>query len=342
MLTVYTDAHRLHAGRAELYNGTITPCFEKPERADMVLARVRDSALGEVRAPKDHGLAPVLAVHDEGYVRFWETAWQRWSEGGRDWDALPKMWQVRRLRATIPDHVEGQLCYYSMDAGTPLTAGTWQAITGAANVAVTAADHLLSGAKSAFALTRPPGHHAARDYCGGYCYFNNAAIAAERLRAGGARRVALLDVDYHHGNGTQDIFYQRDDVLFLSIHGDPRTEYPFFLGHADETGEGAGLGYNANFPLAAGSSVDAWFAALDAACKRIAAYGADALVISLGVDTYEGDPISRFSLAHDDFLRIGQRLARLGLPTQFCFEGGYAVEPIGVNAVNVLQGFELE
>ncbi|MGL6070149.1 histone deacetylase family protein [Craterilacuibacter sp.] len=340
MLTVYTDDHRLHQGRAELYNGTLTPSFEKPSRADMVLERVIATALGEVLPPQVHGLDPILKVHDEGYVRFWEDAWQRWSASGRDWDALPKMWQVRRLRSKIPEHVEGQLCYYSMDAGTPLTAGTWPAITGAANVALTAADRLLAGDKAVFALTRPPGHHAARDYCGGYCYFNNAAIAAQRLRDGGARRVAVLDVDYHHGNGTQDIFYQRADVLFLSIHGDPRSEYPFFLGFADEEGEGEGLGYNVNYPLSAGTDAPTWFAALDAACARIAAYAPDALVISLGVDTYEGDPISRFALQHDDFTRMGARLSRLGIPTQFCFEGGYAVEPIGINAVNVLAGFE--
>ncbi|MCP9758598.1 histone deacetylase family protein [Aquitalea sp. S1-19] len=340
MRTVYTDDHHLHQGRAELYNGTLTASFEKPSRADMVLAQVRAQTLGEVLAPKPHGLEPVLKVHDEGYVRFWESAWQRWSATGRDWDALPKMWQVRRLRERIPEHVEGQLCYYSMDAGTPLTAGTWPAITAAANVAVTAADCLLAGEKSVFALTRPPGHHAAYDYCGGYCYFNNAAIAAQRLLDGGVRKLAVLDVDYHHGNGTQDIFYRRSDVLFLSIHGDPRTEYPFFLGFADEEGEGDGLGFNANYPLAAGTDVAGWFAALEAACTRIQAYGAEALVVSLGVDTYEGDPISRFALKHEDFIRLGARLARLGLPTQFCFEGGYAVEAIGINAVNVLTGFE--
>jgi acetoin utilization deacetylase AcuC-like enzyme len=152
--------------------------------------------------------------------------------------------------------------------------------------------------------------------------------------------VAVLDVDYHHGNGTQSIFYDRADVLFVSIHGDPRTEYPFYLGHADETGEGAGAGCNLNLPLAAGSSVQAWFGALEQACARISAYGAEALVVSLGLDTFEGDPISRFALASADFLRLGQRLARLGLPTVFVLEGGYAAAELGTNAVNVLEGFE--
>ena len=175
---------------------------------------------------------------------------------------------------------------------------------------------------------------------GGYCFLNNAAVAAQTLRDQGAARVAVLDVDYHHGNGTQSIFYDRADVLFVSIHGDPRTEYPFYLGHADETGEGAGVGFNCNLPLAAGSSVVAWFDALEHACAGIAADGVDALVVSLGLDTYEGDPISRFALASSDFLRLGERLARLGMPTVFVLEGGYAAAELGTNAVNVLDGFE--
>ncbi|POZ61758.1 histone deacetylase family protein [Chromobacterium alticapitis] len=368
MLTIYSDSHRLQNGRSELIDGTLKPCFENPSRADMVLAAVRRRGLGDVVHPRSHGAAPILRVHDQDYVRFLETAWQCWTELGRDCDALPKMWQIRRLREAIPEHVEGQLCYYSMDCGTPITAGTWQAATGAADVALSGAERLIGGERAVFALTRPPGHHAARDYCGGYCFFNNAAIAAQALRDHGLRRVAVLDVDYHHGNGTQDIFYNRSDVLFLSIHGDPRTEYPFFLGFADEKGEGEGLGYNFNFPLAAGSCVSTWFFALDCALEQIARFGAEALaagscvstwffaldcaleqiarfgaealVVSLGVDTFRGDPISRFQLDTPDFLTQGERLAGLKLPTLFCLEGGYAVGPIGDNVANVLAGFE--
>ncbi len=175
---------------------------------------------------------------------------------------------------------------------------------------------------------------------GGYCFLNNAAIATQAFLDQGARRVAILDVDYHHGNGTQDIFYRRDDVLFASIHGDPRVEYPYFLGYADERGEGAGEGCNHNYPLAHGSGWDLWSAALDDACVQIAGYAPDALVISLGVDTYKEDPISQFRLDSPDYLRMGERIARLGLPTLFIMEGGYAVEAIGINAVNVLQGYE--
>jgi acetoin utilization deacetylase AcuC-like enzyme len=168
---------------------------------------------------------------------------------------------------------------------------------------------------------------------------NNAALAAQHLRDSGVARVAVLDVDYHHGNGTQSIFYDRADVFFASLHGDPRTEYPFFLGHADEIGVGAGLGCNLNIPLARGTGFEVWFAALEQALAAITRFGAQALVVSLGMDTFAGDPISGFTLTSDDYLRVGERLAQAGLPTVLVFEGGYAVAEVGINAVNVLQAF---
>jgi acetoin utilization deacetylase AcuC-like enzyme len=208
------------------------------------------------------------------------------------------------------------------------------------NVALTGQAELAKGARGVFSLCRPPGHHAAADYMGGYCYLNNAAIAAQAMLDQGASRVAILDVDYHHGNGTQDIFYDRADVLFTSIHGDPRFEYPFFLGYADEKGEGVGRGFNFNYPLAAGSDWSAWGLALAAACRQIAAYAPDALIVSLGVDTFKEDPISQFKLDSPDYLRMGEVIGALGLQTLFVMEGGYAVEEIGINAINVLQGFD--
>src|SRR5690606_11300047 len=249
-------------------------------------------------------------------------------------------WPARTLRRMIPNDLHGQLGYYSFDGGAPITAGTWQAAYSAAQVALSAQQEIVNGARSAFALCRPPGHHAAGDVMGGYCYLNNAAIAAQAFLDQGRKKVAILDVDYHHGNGTQDIFYQRSDVLFASIHGDPAEEFPFFLGYADELGEGAGEGYNFNYPLPMGSAWGTWSAALEQACQRIAEYGAEVLVVSLGVDTYMEDPISQFKLDSPDYLAMGRRIAALGLPTLFVMEGGYAVEAIGINAVNVLEGFE--
>jgi len=175
---------------------------------------------------------------------------------------------------------------------------------------------------------------------GGYCFLNHAAVAAQALRISGAERVAILDVDYHHGNGTQSLFYRRSDVLFVSLHGDPRTEYPFYLGAADETGEGPGQGFNLNLPLPAGTGGGAWLAALETACARVAHHRASALIVSLGLDTRAGDPISKFTLARDDFARMGARLARLSLPTIFVLEGGYATADLGAHACDVLDAFE--
>lgn len=341
MLTIYSDRHRLHHGTAELIDGQMMPCFEKPQRAEMVLARVREVGLGEVMEPRVFGLDPVRRVHDAGFVDFLATAWADWAAQGRSNDALPLVWPVPGLRHDrVPENIDGRLGFYSMDAGVPITAGTWSAVQSSADTALTAAQAVAGGTLGAFALCRPPGHHAGAASMGGYCYLNNAAIAAQYLLDRGGSRVAVLDVDYHHGNGTQSIFYSRDDVLFVSLHADPRVEYPYFLGHADERGAGAGAGHNLNYPLPFGTAWDAWGAALDDACAQVAAHGPDAVVVSLGVDTYGGDPISKFRLVADDFSRIGERIAALRRPTLFVMEGGYAVDDIGVNTVNVLTGFE--
>ena len=340
MKTVYSEKHRLHHAKFELIDGKMKPAVEMPSRAETVLERVEAVGLGPVIAPEAHGRDPIVKIHAPNYVDFLERAWGLWTETGRDYDALPLSWPVQGLRRVEPDHIDGKLGYYSFDAGSPITAGTWEAATSAVDVALTGVDLVQGGARAAFALCRPPGHHAAADFYGGYCFLNNAAIAAQSFIDAGARRVAVLDVDYHHGNGTQAIFYDRPDVFFASIHADPRQEYPFFLGHAEETGAGAGAGCNANYPLPWGSGFDAWGAALDDACKKIAAFAPQALVISLGVDTFEKDPISHFKLKIEDYPKIGAAIAALGLPTLFVMEGGYAVAEIGINAVNVLTGFE--
>jgi acetoin utilization deacetylase AcuC-like enzyme len=340
VLTIYSDLHHSHHGHAELHDGQLVPCFEMPRRAEMILARVREVGLGAVREPDRFGEAPLRRVHDDGYVSFLAGAWHEWRALGRTHDALPLVWPVRSMRGDrIPDDIDGKLGFYSLDAGVPITAGTWSAALAAADVAVTGARVLVEGERAAFALCRPPGHHAATAAMGGYCYLNNAAIAAQYLIDQGCGRIAILDVDYHHGNGTQQIFYRRSDVLFASVHADPRVEYPYFLGYADERGEGEGEGYTHNYPLPHGIGWDAYGPALDEACRNVAAFTPDVLVVSLGVDTYEHDPISQFRLRTDDFTRIGARIADVACPTLFVMEGGYAVEALGVNAVNVLTGF---
>jgi acetoin utilization deacetylase AcuC-like enzyme len=344
VLTFYNEHHAQHRGRFEIFRGEMVPCFEKPERADMVVAELARRGLGQIVTPHGVPLVSLERIHSPRYLTFLRNAWSEWlalDAANADKDAFPAVWPIRTLRDDIePENFCARMGLYSMDSGTPLTAGTWTAAKTGADCAVNAAHALRLGERGSFALTRPPGHHAGADFFGGYCFLNNAALAAQHLLDDGMRRVAILDIDYHHGNGTQSIFYKRDDVLFVSLHADPRHEYPFYLGHADETGEGAGLGCNMNLPLAPGSTQAQWFAALETACIKLASFKPEALVVSLGVDTFAGDPLSKFALHSADYLRIGERIACLGLPTVFVFEGGYAVAEIGVNVVNVLEGFE--
>ncbi len=340
METIFNTQHALHHSPGELVGDGYVPAFEKPERAELILARVKEVGLGKVSAPIEHDLADVLRIHDAGMVELLRTAAAEWAALGRTGPIAPFTWATRGMREDrIPRSLNGRLSYYCFDAGTPLTATSWEAIKASADTALTAAGRLIGGAGSAFALCRPPGHHAGSDHYGGYCFLNNAAIAAQKLRDNGAGRVAILDVDYHHGNGTQQIFYHRDDVLVVNLHGDPDSEYPFRLGYADEPGAGAGEGFNLNLPLPPGTAWAGYEAALRQGIARIAAFAPDALVVSLGVDTYKGDPISHFKLDHDDYLRLGGIVKTLNKPTLFVMEGGYAVAEIGINAVNVLSGF---
>jgi len=344
-MLIYTNPEQArHAGRLEMYRGRLVPCHESPARMQQVLNELSRRPLGELRNPSPVPRATLERVHAPRYLDFLETAWAQWialDPANAQMDALPSVWPVRGFRADAePLNFTGRLGLYSFDAGSPLTAGTWAAALGGAACAAAAARAVApdGGSRTAFALTRPPGHHAGPDFLGGYCFLNNAAIAAQTLRDSGVACVAVLDLDYHHGNGTQTIFEERADVLTVSIHGDPRTEYPFYLGHADERGRGAGEGCNLNLPLPRGASFAAWHAALVQALQRIADFGAQALVVALGVDTYEGDPIAGFGLASGHYLQVGREIAGLGLPTALTMEGGYAVEAMGVNVVNVLEG----
>jgi acetoin utilization deacetylase AcuC-like enzyme len=343
MIVLFSPEHERHAPAHEFFRGERVPCFETPVRAEIVRSELL--ARGhEFRAPNADCAALLARVHSGRYLAFLEHAWGEWlarDPANAGMQPFPSVWPIRTLRSDIePTDFIARLGLYSFDNGTPLSAGTWVAAKAAADAAASAAGLLGRGQRGVFCATRPPGHHAGADFMGGYCFLNNAAIAVEALREHGCARVAVLDVDYHHGNGTQAIFYDRADVLFVSIHGDPRTEYPFYSGHADETGAGDGLGFNRNLPLPAGAEADAWFAALDSACSTVERFGADALVVSLGLDTYVGDPISRFRLRAGDFHRLGAKLARMLLPACFVLEGGYAAVELGINAANVIDAFD--
>ena len=343
MKTVYSPLHHAHSGYFEFCNGAFVPGFEKPVRAEFIRSRIEEVGLGPILAPVAHGIGPAQGVHTADYLAFLADAWNLWTAMDRHTPALPMVWPIPGLRADKPPKsIDGLLGFYSLDTGAPIVAGTYPAVVASLESAITAADLVRAGERAAFALCRPPGHHAGSRFMGGYCYVNNAAAAAQHFRDNGAARVAILDVDYHHGNGTQEIFYSRADVMVVNLHGDPMTEYPFLLGHADEHGSGPGEGFNVNYPMPHGTDYAVWGAALDDACRKVAAYKPDVVVVSLGVDTFEKDPISHFLLKTPDYPKIGRRIAELGLPTLFVMEGGYAVAEIAVNAVGVLTGFEGE
>ncbi len=346
MKTVHSPDHLKRNARTELHLGTFVEPFECPERVAHILAALQADGFPAPALPIDHGLDPVLRVHDAGYVEFLKGFWPEWKAlfpaGVTPNDAVPTIFPGRNMRTDrIPDDVEGRLGHYAFATETSLTETTFEAALSGANAAVTAIDLILTGDRAAFALTRPPGHHAAHDEFGGYCFFNNAAIAAQRALDAGAERVAILDIDFHHGNGTQSLFYERADVLVVNLHGHPAWAFPHFLGYGDERGTGDGLGTTSNYPMDKGTTFAVWGATLAQAIEDdVLKFRPDVLIVSLGVDTYEGDPISQFKLHSEDFIQTGAMLAAAGLPTLFVMEGGYAVADIGRNVVNVLAGFE--
>ena len=339
MKVVFSEEHRKHFPQGELSGGELVTPFERPSRMEYILRELKARKLDDMMAPHKLDMKPLRCVHDKGFIGFLKTAWDEWTAAGFRGEIIPTGFPMRRMQLRVPRHIDGKAGYYALATETAITAGTWEAACASASVAQTAQRLVAGGAGSAFALCRPPGHHAASDMYGGYCFFNNAAMAAQMFIDQGAARVAILDVDFHHGNGTQDIFYDRDDVLFVSLHGRPEDAFPYFLGYADETGKGKGEGCNVNYPMAPGTPYGVWGKALDRACRKIRNYGPDALVVSLGVDTFKEDPISFFKLESTDFFTYGARIARLKLPSLFVMEGGYAIEAIGINTVNVLQGY---
>lgn len=340
MQTFFSEDHRLHFPQAELSGGEFVTPYERPSRVEHVLSRLKERGFPGVTDPGPVDMIAVQRLLDPGFLSFLKTAWDDWKAEGYGGEVITTAMPTRHQRQDrIPRCIDGRVGYYCHASETAITGGTWRAALSSMASAQAAQRAVAAGAEAAFALCRPPGHHATADQFGGYCFLNNAAVVADMFVAQGARRVAILDIDFHHGNGTQQIFYGRSDVLFASLHGDPLDMYPYYTGFADETGSGAGEGSTFNYPMAPGTPYDPWAEALDHAIARIKAWGAEALVVSLGVDAYKDDPISFFKLDSPDFTDCGERLGRMGLPTVFCMEGGYAIEQVGVNTVNVLEGF---
>ena len=334
-MRMFFDARQLaHAPRLELHNGAFVPHADVPLRAESVVA-----ALPGLETPADHGEAPILAVHDADYVRFLKEGARLWTEAGRPGEAIGYIFPVVGRRPLRLSRIDALLGQYSFDSATPLTPDAWDASYWSAQGALSALDAVLGGDRAAFALGRPPGHHAGRDYLGGYCYLNYAAVAAQAARDAGVARVAILDIDYHHGNGTQDIFWERGDVFYASIHADPATDYPFYWGHADERGEGEGRGATLNLPLARGADLGVFRAAQAQALDAIAAFDPGLIVVSFGADTFIGDPISSFRLETPDYAALGADIAARGWPGVIVMEGGYAGEALGRNVASFLSGF---
>ncbi len=339
MKIFYSDDHKLHAPKQELHRGQMISPHEGAHRMELLINGMKRAGFTDFNAPDTYDLARLLGVHSPAYIEFLQTAYGRWKAAGYAGGVLPMSYPHRPRRGAPPKDIDGAAGYFCTSSDTVITQTSWECMQAIANCALSAADHVSAAGGASFTLTRPPGHHAGADYMAGYCLINFTAIAAQALRDKGAQRVAILDVDFHHGNGTQDIFYGRDDVFFASIHGDPNYQFPYFWGHRDETGEGLGEGYNMNYPLPPGTPYEKWKEALLAACQHIQKFGADAVVVSLGVDTYEHDPISTFKLKTPDYLDMGASTAKLGLPSVFIMEGGYGVAEIGDNTANVLLGF---
>jgi len=334
MRSFFDPRQLAHAPAQELHNGGFTAYAESPSRAEAIRA-----AMPGLELPTDHGEAAIRAVHDGGYLDFLRSAPGDWAAAGRPGDVMGYVWPVVGRRPLNLSRIDAQIGRYSFDAATPLTADTWGSAYWSVQSALSALAAVQAGERAAFALCRPPGHHAGRDYLGGYCYLNAAAIVAQAARHAGRKRVAILDIDYHHGNGTQDIFWERGDVFFASLHADPATDYPFYWGHADEVGEGDGRGATLNLPLPQGTTIDPFRRGVGQALEAIARFGPELLVVSFGADTFEGDPISHLKLRTGDYALLGRDIAASGWPTMVVMEGGYAVDALGTNVAGFLGGF---
>ncbi|MBR9864714.1 MAG: histone deacetylase family protein [Rhodobacteraceae bacterium] len=338
MKAFFDDRQWNHDPKHFMASGALQPNPEQPARIEMLRSGA-DAAGCRFEPPQDAGLGPIAAIHSPEYLTFLQNIYKRWQYiDGAGAEVIPNIHPANRTDS-YPRSAVGQAGYHQADTACPIAEGTWEAAYWSAQSAISGADSLIDGGHSAYVLSRPPGHHAFGDLAGGFCFLNNSAIAAERLRAKGLRP-AILDVDVHHGNGTQGIFYNRDDVLTVSIHADPERFYPFFWGHAHERGAGAGLGYNLNLPLARGTNDADFLKSLDSALARVRAFGADAVVIALGLDAFIDDPFKGLAVTTEGFGRIGAAIAGLKLPTLLVQEGGYLCDELGENLTSVLNGFQ--
>jgi len=340
MHTFYYPGHVRHDPTQYLHpDGPEPPLLlDDPQRGELIRQAIEDAGLGQVTAPGDFGSEPIGVVHEYGMINLLQDGHERLSTQSDEKVALPDtfMFNVRPLHKTRS--IRGQLGYYCFDRSSPLLEHTWESAYWSVQTAVSGAALVAAGGeKIAYALCRPPGHHAGPNSYGGRSYLNNAAIAANWLVQQG-HRVAILDIDFHHGNGTQAVFYGRSDVLVCSIHTDPFYDYPYFWGFADEFGIGSGLNYNYNFPLPRGTQESTYLETLTAALIKIRLYVPDALIVSLGTNIAENDPGGSFRLQTNSFTRIGHQLAETGIPMIIVQEGGYLLSSLGQQVVAFFNG----
>ncbi|MFP6770971.1 MAG: histone deacetylase family protein [Alphaproteobacteria bacterium] len=338
MQVVFSPAHEGHDPEHFISAGRPAPSPECPARAHRLFDAVKGAGY-EILPPQDHGLDAIAAIHPADYLDFLQNGLAAWQQLPNPGPAMMANMHPGRHMTGRPEAIVGQAGYYMADTACPILPGTWAAALSSAQVALTAADLVLNGAKTAYALCRPPGHHAYGDQAGGFCFLNNVAIAAQHMR-GHCASVAILDVDVHHGNGTQGVFYDRADVLFCSLHGDPSGFYPYYAGYANEWGKGVGEGFNLNLPLPPGTGDDAFMQALDKALLAISDFAPDYLLVSLGLDAQENDPLGILSITTNGFGRMGATIGALNLPGPIIQEGGYLCDEMAGNLLAFLDGFQ--
>ena len=338
MHVYHSPASASHDPKTFYRRGNTIPHPENAERYRILRNAIAESGM-TLHEAGDAGIEPLRVVHPAEYLQFLAEAWERRAEIDSRLQELLTTQFARPQMQRKPGSLLGQLGYYTADTSTPIRAGTWDAVYGSAQCALSAAD---AAAKNgyAYALCRPPGHHAFAASAGGFCYVNNTAVAAQRLAATLRGRIAIVDVDVHHGNGTQGIFYQRADVLTVSLHADPTSYFPFYCGYADEIGEGEGRGFNINMPLAHGTGDAEFHTALGQALDHVVKFAPVALVVALGLDASEHDPLGVLKVTTAGFAGVAGMIAKLGLPTVIVQEGGYVCPALPVNLVTFLQQFE--
>lgn len=341
MKAIYSKDHILHSPTCQIIEGVRLEANEIPERIENIVHALKNSK-HEIIHTRSYDLKPILKVHSDEFVSFVEDIYTlrdkvQISKDGVIPDTFPTRSQFRK-----PDNKLWMAGWYCYDTTTPILEHTFKSAISSAHCALTGADLILEGEKKAYALCRPPGHHAGADYYGGFCYFNNSAIAAQHLHSISSKKVAILDIDYHHGNGTQDIFYKSGQVAYYSVHADPNFEYPYFSGYIDEVGKEEGYGANLNIPLPIGTGEKKYIDTLKAILDSIDNFAPEFLIVSLGVDTYESDPVSAggFKLRPDTFGTIGEMISRINKPTLIIQEGGYNLEMAGTCVINFLNGFK--